>query len=149
MSTEERLNIALNGIKASILKNEWKYYHIQSVENFIYHLKNLNGERTRDRMAAEIEAYMKLVAEKNKEELSLHDKSKELFPAIWKMSDTYKYEVGFIQKPSYITIGILIVGLIFVLLIFSTLLVSLATCTIILIIYLSYCYFKMKDRKFY
>lgn len=145
----EQLSIELDKVKDAIPKKEWKYYHFQSVENFIYHLKNLNGERMRERMAAEIEVYIKVVADKVNDESDIHDKSKELFPAIWKMSDTYKYEVGFIQKPSYLITGILIVGLFFVLLSFNSLLVSLGTCTLILVIYFCYCYFKMRDRKYF
>lgn len=149
MSKEEQLNIELNKLKAAIPEKEWKYYHLQSVENFIYHLKSLDGERTRDRMAIEIEMYISQVADKVNEESSVYDKGKELFPAIWKMSDTYENEVGFISKPSYVITGILIVALFLVLRLFNSFLMSLGTCFFILIIYISYCYYKMKDRKFF
>src|SRR5215210_2705669 len=105
----------VESMKAMLPKREWKYYHLQSIENFIYHLKSFETERTRERMANEIEKYLELVAEKMHEELEPHDKSKQLFPSIWKLSDTYKYEVGFIQKPSYLVTFILLVALFFLL----------------------------------
>ena len=113
MTDEQHLYIELEKIKASLPKKEWKYYHLLSVENFIYHLKNFKSERTRERMVIGIEKYIKSVSEKMHEASTVHNKSKELFPAIWELSDTYKYEIGFIQRPSYLVTSILLFALFF------------------------------------
>jgi len=82
MPEENQLYVLIVKIKATLQKKEWKYYHLQSAENFIYHLKSFKSERTRKRMATEIEMYLNLVKEKMKESSGVHNKSKELFPII-------------------------------------------------------------------
>jgi hypothetical protein len=47
--------------------------------------------------------------------LSLVNKSKELFPSIWQLSDIYRYEVGFIKKPEYLIMLFLVFCLFFLL----------------------------------
>lgn len=147
MVDEHHLNVELERLKALLPKDEWKYYHLQSVENFIYHLKTFKSERTRERMANEIESYINLVSEKMHEASAVHKKSKELFSSIWKLSDTYKYEVGFIQRPSYLVCFILLAAL-FLLLKFSlNTLEALGICFLVFGTYAVYGYFKIKARR--
>lgn len=147
MMDEHQLQMELDKIKSALQKNEWKYYHLQSVENFIYHLRSFKSQRIRESVAIEIENYLKLVSEKMLEESKVHKKGKDLFPSIWRLSDTYKYEVGFIQKPSYLVTFILAIPLFFLLKFYFTGLVSLAICASIFVIYVLYGYLKIKARK--
>lgn len=116
---EQQLYQKLEEIKLPLKRSEWKYYHLNSVENFIYHLKSFRDERTKDRMAIKIEKYLEIVSEKVKEKSDVHKDAKELLPYIFKISDTYKYEIRFIQKPSYLVPLILLAGLFFTLKNFS------------------------------
>ena len=104
MIDEQKLNFELEKIKELLKKREYKYFHIESIENFIYHLKSIQNERTRERMAILIDEYISLASEKMYEPSTEHDKYKELFPSIWKLYFTYKDEVGFIRKPNFIGI---------------------------------------------
>ena len=92
---------------------------------------------------------MELVTNKMKEASQVHDKCKQLLPSIWKLCDTYKYEIGFIQKPSYLVTFILVTGL-FLLLQFSlNTLQAIGSCIAVMVIYWVYGYFKIKAKKVY
>ena len=45
----------LNSIKQFISKSEFRYYHIDSIDNFIIHIDKFNSERTSVRMAHQID----------------------------------------------------------------------------------------------
>jgi hypothetical protein len=137
----------LEEIKLQLDSGEWKYYHLASIENFIYHLESFSSEKTKDRMAMEIEKYLELVSEKAKVKSDIHKKGKELFPNVWKIADTYKYEIGFIQRPSYIVVLILSVGLFFVLKISVSTAVAVTICAFLAVLYTVYSYLKTKARK--
>jgi hypothetical protein len=99
--SKETLQQKLNTIKETRAKRQWKYYHLESVQNFIVHLNSFSSERTRERIAIKIDDYLSLLAEKISEEHNPHSLAKELYPSIWRIADEYKYGVGFISKPSY------------------------------------------------
>lgn len=147
MVEKQRLYEMLEKIKGQVPSREWKYYHLQSIGNFIYHLDSLKAERTRERMANDIERYLELVVANIHEETEVHDKSRSLFPSVWKLADTYKYEVGFVQKPSYMVMTILAVGLFFILKISFATLEAIGACILFLLIYSVYAYTKVKARK--
>ena len=100
MIDECQLYVELEKVKAILQKSEWKYYHVKSVENFIYHLKSFKNERTRERMANEIGNYVKLVSEKLHEPSEVHDKRKELFPSIWKLFDVISMKLVLFKAPN-------------------------------------------------
>ena len=85
----------LNSIKQFISKREFRYYHIDSIDNFIFHIDKFNSERTSVRMAHQIDEYLTLLNQKLNEPHDKHELAMELFPHIWKIADTYKYELGF------------------------------------------------------
>lgn len=145
--TERQLSIKFEEIKHLINRNEWKYYHLQSVENFIYHLKSFSDDRTRDRMATEIDKFLELVSEKAKKNIDVYKTGKELFPYIWKISDTYKYEIGFIQKPSYFVALILLIGLFILLKYIVSIEVAITILASFSTIYVIYCVVKTRARK--
>jgi hypothetical protein len=96
------LQSRLDALKSTIEKKQWKYYHIESVQNFIYHLTSFPCERTQYRMAGKINAYLSLLEERVKREHDIHELARELYPSIWSISDEYKNGLGFISKPSYL-----------------------------------------------
>src|SRR5215210_9105478 len=102
MVEQEELSIRLQTLKRMLSKREWKYYHIYSLENFIYHIDSIKNERCRQRVAIEINNYFDLANKKIAEESTLMIKGKELAGPIWELSYVYKVEVGFIQKPHLI-----------------------------------------------
>jgi hypothetical protein len=95
------LQAKLEVLKSTLEKKQWKYYHIESVQNFIYHLNSFPSERTQNRIAGKINAYFSLLEEKVKKEHDVHKLARELYPSIWSIADEYKYGLGFISKPSY------------------------------------------------
>jgi hypothetical protein len=95
------LQAKLEVLKSTLKKKQWKYYHIESVQNFIYHLNSFPSERTQNRIAGKINAYFSLLEEKVKKEHDVHKLARELYPSIWSIADEYKYGLGFISKPSY------------------------------------------------
>lgn len=148
MVDKEKLEVLFTEVKSAIPEREWKYYHIQSVDNFIYHLESFKNERTRERMIVDIGKYLQTVAQKvSEEETRVHDKSKQLFPLIWKIAETYKFEIGFIQKPSYLVTIVLIVPLFFLLRIPLNASTSFMVCGFISVAYSIYGCFKVKAKK--
>jgi hypothetical protein len=109
------LQSKLDALKSTIERNQWKYYHIESVQNFIFHLNNFPSERTQYRMAGKIKAYLSLLEERTKKEHDIHELAKELYPSIWSISDEYKYGLGFISKPSYLLLLFIELVLFFIL----------------------------------
>jgi hypothetical protein len=95
------LQAKLEVLKSTLEKKQWKYYHIESVQNFIYHLNSFPSERTQNRIAGKINAYFSLLEEKVKKEHDVHKLARELYPSLWSIADEYKYGLGFISKPSY------------------------------------------------
>src|SRR5690349_17946394 len=111
MNDQIYLLAELEKIKTSIDPKQWKYYYLQSVENFIFHLNSFSRERTRETTAIEILNYLMSVKEQMNIEASVHSKGKALFPAIWHILQTYKYELGFIQRPGHFVIFIILLVL--------------------------------------
>ena len=144
---EQQLTGKLEEIKASLDARQWKYYHLTSIDNFVYHLKSFKDEGTRQRMATELALYLESVNEKISKVSNVHQSGKELFPAVWKISETYKYEIGFIRRPAYTIAIILLAGLFLVLKWFINYWLAAAICVLIALVYSLYSYVKMKDRK--
>jgi hypothetical protein len=96
------LQSKLDALKSTIERKQWKYYHIESVQNFILHLNNFPSGRTQNRIAGKISAYISLLEVRMKKEHDIHELARELYPSIWSISDEYKYGLGFISKPSYL-----------------------------------------------
>jgi hypothetical protein len=76
------LQSKLDALKSTRERNQWKYYHIESVQNFIFHLNNIPSERTQNRMAGKIKAYLSLLEERTEKEHDIHELAKEL---LWGM----------------------------------------------------------------
>lgn len=99
--SQKVLQQKLDTIQLSITKRQRLYYHIDAIANFIYHLNNLPSERTRARVANNIDDYLIMLQSKIPLEHDLTDLGKELSPYIWKIGGIYKNELGFIGKPYY------------------------------------------------
>lgn len=99
--SKETLRENLDAIKRGITKRQRLYYHIDAVENFIYHLSNLPTERRQERTAKDIQNYLTLLEEKIKREHDMTVVAKELAPYIWNISHVYKLDLGFVSKPYY------------------------------------------------
>lgn len=149
MIGEEDLMFKVKKLKETIPAREWRYYYLQSVENFIYHLKSFKSERTRERMANEIEKYLAIVAEKMYQTSNVHYKAKQLFPLIWKISNTYKDELSFTSRPTYLGILLLLIPLFFLLRATYNFSIAFGVCAFVFGSYVVYSYIKVKARKFY
>jgi Flp pilus assembly protein TadB len=112
---KETLQEKLDTITQRITRKQWKYYHIESVQNFICHLYEFSSERTEERMSIKINSYLSLLQEKINEEHDVHSLAKELYPSIWSIADEYRHGLGFINKPSYFLHLIVWVALFFIL----------------------------------
>jgi hypothetical protein len=146
---KETLQEKLEAITQSITRKQWKYYHIESVQNFIYHLYSLPSERTQERMAIKINNYLSLLHEKINEEHDVHRLARELYPSIWSIADEYKQGLGFINKPSYFLHLIVWVALFLILKSSFGPLVGLGVVAAIAIVTIIRNQMKMKARKYF
>ena len=147
--SKEFLQIEIDRIKQSINKVKWKYYHIESAQNFIFHLNNLHIERTRNRMARKINDYLLRLGDSIKKDHDDHQTAKELYPFIWEIADEYRYGLGFIKKPSYFLHLIVCATIFFILKINISTWISFGVVVVIAIITIIYFHNKIKNRKYY
>ena len=113
--SKETLQEKLDAITQSITQKQWKYYHIECVQNFIFHLNSFPSQRTQERMASKLGSYLSLLEKRINQEHDVHRLARELYPSVWSIADEYKYGLGFISKPSYYLHFIIWVVLFFIL----------------------------------
>lgn len=147
--SKETLQEKLEVITQSITRKQWKYYHIESVQNFIYHLYSFPSERTQERMAIKINSYLSLLQEKINEEHDVHSLARELYPSMWGIADEYKHGLAFINKPSYFLNFIIWVALFFILKSSFGTLVGLGVVAAIVIVTMIRTQMKIKARKYF
>lgn len=145
--SKQLLQTKLDLIKSSVLpENRW-YYHIEGVENFIYHLDNFPSERTKYRVSKDIFEYLCQVEEKLSENREPGPSMKELTPSFWKISQVYKLELGFSRKPFYpFLLGWLII-LFLVLNHFYSLVFSLVFVLVLFLSRMVYAQIKIRAKK--
>ena len=101
----ETLRIKLDQLKSIIPKDDWKYLHIESVENFIFHLNSIKNDRTKKRIENEIGSYLSLVEEELASKKILTVIYKDLFSKkLYSLITFYEDELKFIKKPHYNTV---------------------------------------------
>ena len=145
----ETLQEKLDAISHGFTKRQKKYYYIESIQNFIYHLNSFPSERTQKRMADAIHSYLFLLQEKLSEEHDLHLLAKELLPHVWKIGNAYKDELGFINKPSYSFRLIFGLALFFILKSSFDVWIALGIVTILAITTTIHVEMKRRKRKFW
>ena len=102
MVAEKDLDTRLTQLKTSISDSEWFYFHLESIDNFIFHLPNIENERTRFRGAEKIRQYLEVIEQRSKFPFDPIETYKDLNRTyIWPISHFYTDELGFIQKPDY------------------------------------------------
>lgn len=149
MIEEKELSLKLETLKETIPKQEWHYYNLHSIENFIYHLNDIKSERTREKTAVDINNYLELVSKKINENSTTFDKGKALFQYLWPICDIYKYEVGFIRRPDFLITPFLFILLFFFLRLPLYFLQALIISVACFVIYLFYGFLKIKSKKVY
>jgi hypothetical protein len=98
----EIIQTKLQSLKSIIPKDEWKYFHIESVENFIFHLDNIESDRTRKRIENEINFFLVLVEKELAGQKSLTAIYKDLYSKkLHSIATFYQDELRFIKKPYY------------------------------------------------
>jgi len=147
--SKETLQERLDVIIQSVTPRQWKYYHIECVQNFIFHLNSFPSERTQDRMAGKLDSYLSLLEKRIKQEHDLHSLARELYPLVWSIADEYKYELGFISKPSYFLHLIIWVILFFILRGSFGTWISIGVVAAIAIVTIIRTQLKIKARKYY
>src|SRR5687768_1084331 len=80
---------------------EYLYYHLEGIENFIYHLDSIKAKRKRKRAEARIDKFLVLLEQRRTEGVNVEDLSKELFPYFGDIQTIYVEEVGFTMKLFY------------------------------------------------
>jgi hypothetical protein len=138
------LNQKVTELKNLLPKREWKYYHLGSIENFIYHLKSFDNDRTREWMSDEINNYLDLAFIKVGVDLRPLEKAMDLGPLIWKISDPYKNHLGFVKNPDLLITTVLAIVAFFLLKIFIRKNEALLLCAICYSAYLTHAYIKKK-----
>jgi hypothetical protein len=150
--TEEAISISelrekLDNIKRQIPKKLWRFYYLESISNFIYHLPNFKSERIGNNNAVRINEYLDHVAQRLSQEHDHRQFARELFQMVWKLSNDFKLELGFINKPFY-AFNIIFWFLIFVLLYKSaSILIAISLTTAFVVFRIAYFYSKVKSRK--
>jgi hypothetical protein len=146
---QETLQEKLDAIKRSITKGQWKYYHIEAIDNFIYHLKNLPSERTQQRVAGCIQDYLANLSDKISKEQGSFTLAKELAPHIWKISDVYRCQLHFVGKPFYLFHIVLWTILFFVFRNAFSTTIALIAVAAIGVSTITYYQLKIKSKKYY
>lgn len=83
------------------------------------------------------------------DERTVWEKSRKLFPSIWKIADIYRYEVGFIRKPDLLIVLVIIIPLFFLLRISLRMSQAGLGSGIIFLAVLGYGFLKTKSKKVY
>lgn len=140
----------LSSLKARIPAEEWKYFHLESMDNFIFHLKNIAGDRTRDMIAGDLFEYLTMVESELAANKTLSDSFKDLYAEkLYPISMFYEDELKFIHKPYYPLRVILFAGYFFLLYKSFTLNIAIPVWFVSVIAYIIYLWSKFKSRKWY
>lgn len=146
----EKLKSRLNQIKLVIPEKDWKYFHIGSAENFIFHLESIKSDRTRERVEGEVVSFLDLIEKELKNEKELTNIRKDIYiNKLYNLSNLYREEVGFISKPSYPLTMLLFLGLFLFLTWVSNIYIGGGVSFFILTVYLLYVRKKIKDKRYY
>ncbi|HYH16324.1 MAG TPA: hypothetical protein VD794_13940 [Flavisolibacter sp.] len=144
---KEALQDKLDAIQNIIPNKQWWYFQLEGIQNFIYHLDNIPSERTKARTAKSIEDYLNLLGEKILQEQDRRALAKELTPYFWQISNVYRDELGFINKPVYPFLLIALTILYFILNHYSSSLFAFVTVSAIGLLRIVYTQIKIKARK--
>jgi hypothetical protein len=107
---KEQLFKSLQVTKALVPDKYWKSYHLITIDNFISHVDDIKNERIKAKTCDEIIKYLETVnAIANSKEYNQVN-GKELFKHIYRISDAFKWDLGFVVRPSYPVIFLVIVG---------------------------------------
>jgi hypothetical protein len=146
---ENDLQLQINSLKDKIPSKYWRHYHLEGIENFIFHLPNLKGDNLRIQMDQKIRAYLKVVELESENSEDIFTKARKLFPMVWEIADLYKHQLNFIKKPDYLIASVLLIPLYFILRIELSTFFSVLGLLIVAILYLLYGSFKIRSRKVY
>jgi hypothetical protein len=104
----------INQIKNDIPETEWTYFHLEAVDNFIYHLPNIENQRTRERISRKIAQCLQVVEQRHYWSYDRIDTYQFINRAyVFPISDDYKFELGFISKPNLFLFSIEVIALAF------------------------------------
>lgn len=98
MPTKEELYFQLEELKEKLTYRQFKFYYINSIENFIFHLDSFQNIRIQEQMANKLEDYLKQASSKVEEQGTSLDKIIKLSPAFHDIMYVYRLELGFIKK---------------------------------------------------
>lgn len=147
MPTKEELQSKLETLKTKLDEREFKYYFINGIENFIFHLDNFQNLRTKEKITTQIEDYLTLAIGKVGEEEKVFEKSKKLAPFIYNIAYVYKLEQGFIKEPDLMITFLLLVIFFFLLILVLPKFNALLICSSLFIIYFIRGYLKTKSKR--
>lgn len=146
----ETLQSKLEVIKSIIPKDEWKYFHIESVENFIFHLDSIKNDRTKKRIENEINSYLGLVEEELANKKSLTDIYKDLYSKkLYSIVTFYEDELKFIKRPYYPLAILFFIILFIVLFKIFNIYAAIIIVSLIILSYTVYASSKIKSKKYY
>jgi|GEM_PF-2443645 hypothetical protein len=150
MVEEKDLYEKLNGLKMSIPETHWFYFHIESIDNFIFHLPNIKNERTRARAAGQIRQYLDVIEQKSQDDFEPIETYKYLHRTyIWHISHFFTDELGFIQKPHYLLHALLAIVITALLQLALSLWLAVSIVVLLFTLKMLSDTIKIKKRRFY
>lgn len=84
--SKQVLQDKLDQIRSSLLRKHWSYYHVEGVQNFIYHLDSFHSDRIRNKIAKDILQYLCKAEEKVNLNYEPRSSMKELFPVFSRLA---------------------------------------------------------------
>ena len=145
---KEVLTYKLSLLKERIAEDDWWFYNLQSIDNFIFHLESIKTERQREKVYNKIMLYLYVVEERlGKEDKYLSLKNLE--PLLHELSLYYHFDADFIVKPNlFIHVISLMIIIVVLKLTFNTktaLIIGLSGSVILSIYY----WIKIRLRRFF
>ena len=139
----------LNVVKESIPKENWKFYHFESVENFALHIESIKNERRKKKAYSDLFEYLDVVSRSAKD-ANLRQTYRDLFSNyIYNIAGIYKDELGFISKPSFPLLFGLIAVLFVIVWFLTNLRASISIIAIVSAVILFYYVYKLRAKKYY
>lgn len=150
MATKEVLNEKIQILFNSIEKKFWKYYFLESLDNFIYYLDEIKSSNVHERASTMINSCLSEIDYKFNNGEYITDVYKDLYSRhIYYLGEIYKTHLGFINKPYYPIYILILIFICVVIAAISNIFISLFTVALIILIFLVSTIPKIRQRKYY
>jgi hypothetical protein len=146
---KEHLSETLRGTKAIVPDKYWKSYNLITIDNFISHVDDIKNERVKAKTCDEIMKYLESVNVIAKTNEYNQETVKDLDKCIYNISDIFKWDAGFVVRPSYPLIILVMLAWFFLLRISFDLTKAIIIAAITFSLIILYYTVKTKQKKIY